>query len=88
MSIVENAQSSMLSRQEVKPHLKRKDWPGLLYLAIHFSMVGGTGYLVYLATGTQLDRAGDHLSRIDPFDAVSPAPRVHTRDRIQVSLAE
>lgn len=51
MSIVENAQSSMLSRQEVNPHLKRKDWPGLLYLAIHFSMVGGTGYLVYLATG-------------------------------------
>ena len=52
MSIVENAQSSMLSRQELKPHLKRKDWPGLLYLAIHFSMIGVTGYLVYLATGT------------------------------------
>ena len=51
-SIVENAQSSMLSRREVKPYLKRKDWPGLLYLAVHFSMIGGTGYLVYLATGT------------------------------------
>jgi len=52
MSIVENAQNSMLSRQEAKPHLKRKDWPGLVYLAVHFSMVGGTGCLVYLATGT------------------------------------
>ncbi len=52
MSIVENAQSSMLSRREVKPYLERKDWPGLLYLAVHFSTVGGTGCLVYLATGT------------------------------------
>tara|TARA_Y100001934_G_scaffold283703_1_gene405760 strand:+ start:1863 stop:2834 length:972 start_codon:yes stop_codon:yes gene_type:complete len=52
MSIVENAQSSMLTRKEAKPHLKRKDWPGLLYLSVHLSLVGGTGYLVSLSTNT------------------------------------
>ena len=52
MSIVENAQSSMLTRKEAKPYLKRKDWPGLLYLSVHFSLVGGTGYLVSLSTNT------------------------------------
>ncbi len=52
MSIVENAQSSMISRKEAKPYLKRKDWPGLVYLSGHFSMICGTGYLVYLSTNT------------------------------------
>ena len=88
MSIVENAQSSMLSRQEVKPYLKRKDWPGLLYLAVHFSMIGGTGYLVYVATSTGWMVPGDRAPRTYPVDSVPPASRMHSWHRVQDALAE
>jgi len=46
------AQREIISRGRLKPFTKRTDRHGLIYLGGHMSIIFGTGYLVYLATGT------------------------------------
>jgi fatty acid desaturase len=46
------AQREIISRKRLKPFTKRTDRHGLMYFGGHMSIIFGTGYLVYLATGT------------------------------------
>lgn len=46
------AQREIVSRQRLKPFTKRTDRHGLIYFGGHMAIILGTGYLVYLATGT------------------------------------
>ena len=46
------AQREIITRGRLKPFTKRTDRHGLIYLGGHMSIIFGTGYLVYLATGT------------------------------------
>ena len=46
------AQREIISRSRLKPFTKRTDRHGLMYFGGHMSIIFGTGYLVYLATGT------------------------------------
>ena len=46
------AQREIVSRQRLKPFTRRTDRHGLIYFGGHMAIILGTGYLVYLATGT------------------------------------
>ena len=45
-------QREIVSRKRLKPFTKRTDIDGILHLAGHMALIGGSGWLVYLATGT------------------------------------
>ena len=44
-------QRRIISRKDLKPFTKRTDSHGLIHLGIHLSMLGATGWLVYLSIG-------------------------------------
>jgi len=45
-------QREIISRKRLKPFTKRTDIHGIVRLAVHSAMIGGSGWLIYLATGT------------------------------------
>ena len=45
-------QREIISRKRLKPFTKRTDIHGIVHLAVHSAMIGGSGWLIYLATGT------------------------------------